>query len=85
MSKPEFVDVIIQDRIYHFRDGHTIRIDQVVKLGLSKSGYHFLETADKKKFVVRPDWTHFEFIAEDWSTTGGPDLGKPNPDAKRQG
>ena len=54
-------------RIYHYADGTKQMFDDVVEIGVTKSGFHKLTTGDRSKFIVAPGWRHISLDVDDWT------------------
>lgn len=54
-------------RCYHFPDGCSVKLENVLKIAVSPSGTHRLETADGLKHIVASGWYHIEINTEDWT------------------
>ena len=70
MSKPEFVELAPQEevRTYTFPGDELVTLDNVVRIAVSASGNHRLETADGVKHIVPAGWLHIAFLSDgDWT------------------
>ena len=67
-TKPEFIEVNRQDRIYEFPGGCKVEIKDVISINVSKSGTHRINTLDGLKHLVAPGWLHLICnIDGDWT------------------
>jgi hypothetical protein len=55
-----------KSRTYHYGEGTSFTVDNVVKLCVRPSGNHRLETADGKKLIVAGGWLAIEINCEAW-------------------
>ena len=66
-TKPEFIKVNRQDRIYEFPNGK-VEIKDVISINVSKSGTHRINTKDGLKHLVPFGWLHLICnIDGDWT------------------
>ena len=65
-AAPVMTPVEEQSRIYHYPDGGTFRMDNVVGFAAPRTT-HRLETADGRKWVVAPGWRVIEINVSTWS------------------
>lgn len=56
-----------RSRIYTFADGQQVEFKNVVKVGVSESGNHRLETADGKKHIVTAGFAAITLDADEWT------------------
>lgn len=54
-------------RTYHYPDGSTEGFAAVTAVGVTKSGYHKLETIDSNKYIVAPGWRFISLDMDTWS------------------
>lgn len=54
-------------RQYFYADGSTIKFVDVVAVGVTKSGFHKLETLANEKFIVAPDWRYMKLDMKEWT------------------
>lgn len=66
MAPLEFIEIMEQNRTYHFPNG-VVTLVGVVSINVSKSGTHRINTADGKKHIIPTGWIHIEFDAEKWT------------------
>lgn len=69
MSVKKFIELEPAEasREYTFPGGDKVRIDNVVRIAVSDSGTHRLETSDGCKHIVSPGWIHIELDVPAWT------------------
>lgn len=69
MDLIDFVELVHPEtyRKYTFPGDEVVELKDVVRIAVSKSGTHRLETADGKKHIVPTGWLHIEFEATAWT------------------
>ena len=64
---PVLVSVAEGARVYHYPNGKTLRVENVVKFG-APGTTHRLESRDGRKWIIAPGWIAVELIGvERWS------------------
>lgn len=54
-------------RTYHYADGSVEGFADVTAVGVTKSGFHKLETIDSNKYIVAPGWRYISLDMDAWS------------------
>ncbi len=54
-------------RIYHYPDGSSFAITDVVAVRFSENGGHRINTKDGKKYIPAKGWIAIEFDMDEWS------------------
>lgn len=54
-------------RQYVYSDGSTIEFKNVTAVGITKSGFHKLETKANEKFIVAPNWRYIKLDMKEWT------------------
>ena len=54
-------------REYTFPGGEKVKIENVVRVSISESGTHRLETKTGRKHIVPAGWVHIEIEVDEWT------------------
>ena len=54
-------------RTYHFRDGETVRFENVTHFAARPSGTHRLRTKDGRFHIISSGWLHIELEMQGWT------------------
>lgn len=54
-------------RAYYYGDGSSVLFKKVLRLKVSDSGTHRIETSDGMKHIVSPGWRYITIDTESWT------------------